>query len=92
MEEAQNYLAGEKPAKLMRKYSIPCIISLLVGALYSMPVSDLLTAVISGIIIVQTYRQLSKRIKTRITEVRAVICKPGRRFSGGISPAAETFI
>ena len=34
------------------------------GVLYSMPVSDLLTAVISGIIIVQTYHQLSKQIKT----------------------------
>ena len=34
------------------------------GVLYSMPVSDLLTAVISGIIIVVTYRQLSKQIRT----------------------------
>ena len=31
------------------------------GVLYSMPVSDLLTAVISGIIIVMTFRQLSKQ-------------------------------
>ena len=31
------------------------------GVLYSMPVSDLLTAVISGIIIAITYRQLSKQ-------------------------------
>ena len=29
------------------------------GVLYSMPVSDILTAVISGVIIVLTYRQLS---------------------------------
>ena len=35
MEETQNYLAGEKLGKLMRKYAIPCIISLLVGALYN---------------------------------------------------------
>lgn len=31
----QNYLAAEKPAKLMMRYSVPCIISLLVGALYN---------------------------------------------------------
>ena len=31
----QNYLAEEKLGALMRKYSIPCIISLLVGALYN---------------------------------------------------------
>ena len=35
MEETQNYLAEEKLGRLMRKYSIPCIISLLVGALYN---------------------------------------------------------
>ncbi len=35
MEETQNYLATEKLGRLMRKYSIPCIISLLVGALYN---------------------------------------------------------
>ncbi len=35
MEVTQNYLAVEKPGKLMRKYSVPCIISLLVGALYN---------------------------------------------------------
>ena len=31
------------------------------GVLYSMPVSDLLTAIISGIIIVMAYKQLSKQ-------------------------------
>jgi len=30
------------------------------GVLYSMPLSDILTAVISAIVIVHTYRQLSK--------------------------------
>ncbi len=36
MEEKQNqFLAEEKIGKLMKKYSIPCIISLLVGALYN---------------------------------------------------------
>lgn len=35
MEEKQNALAAEKVGKLMRKYAIPCIISLLVGALYN---------------------------------------------------------
>lgn len=35
MIETQNYLAEEKLGVLMRKYSIPCIISLLVGALYN---------------------------------------------------------
>ena len=35
MDQTQNYLAEEKLGKLMGKYSIPCIISLLVGALYN---------------------------------------------------------
>ena len=36
MEETnQSYLATEKVGKLMRKYAVPCIISLLVGALYN---------------------------------------------------------
>ena len=35
MEENQSYLATEKVGKLMGKYAVPCIISLLVGALYN---------------------------------------------------------
>ncbi len=35
MEQNQAYLATEKVSKLMRKYAVPCIISLLVGALYN---------------------------------------------------------
>ena len=30
-----DYLVRERPAKLMRQYSIPCIISLVVAALYN---------------------------------------------------------
>ena len=33
--ENQNYLAEERVGRLMRKYAVPCIISLLVGALYN---------------------------------------------------------
>jgi hypothetical protein len=33
--EQQSFLATEKLGKLMQKYAIPCIISLLVGALYN---------------------------------------------------------
>ena len=33
--ENHSYLAEEKIGKLMRKYAVPCIISLLVGALYN---------------------------------------------------------
>ena len=35
MEASQQYLAAEKVGKLMRKYAVPCVISLLVGALYN---------------------------------------------------------
>ncbi len=35
MEKTQSYLAVEKVGKLMGKYAVPCIISLLVGALYN---------------------------------------------------------
>ena len=34
-KETQSYLAAEKVGKLMGKYAVPCIISLLVGALYN---------------------------------------------------------
>lgn len=34
MEETQNFLATERVGRLMTKYAVPCIISLLVGALY----------------------------------------------------------
>ncbi len=35
MQENNNYLITEKTGKLMMKYALPCIISLLVGALYN---------------------------------------------------------
>ena len=36
MNEGENSFLGEEPVgKLMRKYAIPCVISLLVGALYN---------------------------------------------------------
>ena len=35
MEQNQSYLATEKVGKLMGKYAVPCIIALLVGALYN---------------------------------------------------------
>lgn len=35
MEQNQSYLATEKVGKIMGKYAVPCIISLLVGALYN---------------------------------------------------------
>ena len=35
MNNNQSYLSSERVGKLMRKYAIPCIISLLVGALYN---------------------------------------------------------
>ena len=35
MDTANQFLGTEKIGSLMRKYAIPCIISLLVGALYN---------------------------------------------------------
>lgn len=35
MKESNNYLAEEKLGKLMKKFSIPCIMSLLVASLYN---------------------------------------------------------
>ena len=35
MEQSNSYLGTEKIGKLMKQYAIPCIISLLVGALYN---------------------------------------------------------
>lgn len=34
-QETQSFLATENVGKLMRQYAVPCIISLLVGALYN---------------------------------------------------------
>lgn len=34
-EEKNQFLSEEKEGKLMKKYALPCIISLLVGALYN---------------------------------------------------------
>ncbi len=71
--ENQETLSSEKIGKLMQAYALPCVISLLVGALYnivdqlffcldgvlySMPVSDGLTAVLSVVIIIRTFRSL----------------------------------
>ena len=71
--ENQETLSSEKISKLMQAYALPCVISLLVGALYnivdqlffgldgmlySMPVSDILTAVLSAVIIIRTFRSL----------------------------------
>lgn len=35
MESSNQFLGTERIGKLMQKYAIPCIISLLVGALYN---------------------------------------------------------
>ena len=35
MESSNQFLGTERISKLMQKYAIPCIISLLVGALYN---------------------------------------------------------
>lgn len=35
MERSQNFLATENVGRLMQKYAVPCVISLLVGALYN---------------------------------------------------------
>ena len=90
MDTGNQFLGTERIGKLMGQYAIPCIISLLVGALYnivdqmfrevvfgvgfalllpvffgldgvlySMPVSDILTFLISAIIIAKTYRGLN---------------------------------
>lgn len=71
--ENQETLSSEKIGKLMQAYALPCVISLLVGTLYnivdqlffgldgvlySMPVSDILTAVLSAVIIIRTFRSL----------------------------------
>lgn len=67
MGENENKFLGTEPVGvLMRKYAVPCIISLLPqkygldGVLYSMPLSDLLTFLIAVILIIRTYRELEE--------------------------------
>lgn len=45
------------------------------GVLYSMPVSDVLTAIISAVLIVRTFKQLNRNIRTEEKEKQAEICK-----------------
>ena len=64
MNNGNQFLGTERIGTLMRQYAVPCIISLLVGALYSMPVSDILTFVLSAVIIVETCRELAPDAQT----------------------------
>ena len=73
--KSNTFLETEKIGKLMRKFSIPCVISLVVGALYNIVdqifianadylgsygnAADLLTFVITIFFIRQTYQELS---------------------------------
>ena len=57
MNNGNQFLGTERIGTLMRQYAVPCIISLLDGVLYSMPVSDILTFVLSAVIIVKTCRR-----------------------------------
>ena len=74
MEEKQDFLGTAPLGKLMRKFAVPCTISLLVGALvmllprvfglmgvlYSMPAADILTFFASCFVLLRTDRQLRK--------------------------------
>lgn len=64
MNNGNQFLGTERIGTLMRQYAVPCIISLLVDALYSMPVSDILTFVLSAVIIVKTCRELAPDAQT----------------------------
>lgn len=82
MDSANQFLGTERIGRLMRQYAVPCIISLLVGALYnivdqifianSMPVSDILTFIITLFIIVKTYRDLNMQKGSEGMKNRAV--------------------
>lgn len=64
MNNGNQFLGTERIGTLMRQYAVPCIISLLDGVLYSMPVSDILTFVLSAVIIVKTCRELAPDAQT----------------------------
>ena len=64
MNNGNQFLGTERIGTLMRQYAVPCIISLLDGVLYSMPVSDILTFVLSVVIIVKTCRELAPDAQT----------------------------
>lgn len=53
----------------MFRYSLPCVISLLDGVLYSMPAADILTAILSFVVILKTYRELNSAIKTAVITI-----------------------
>ena len=73
MKEKQNAALGTAPlGRLMLKFALPCTVSLLavplvmllprafglMGVLYSMPVSDVLTFAVAAVLIAKTYREL----------------------------------
>ena len=48
MEQSSQFLGTERIGKLMRQYAIPCIISLLVGALYNIVDQIFIATILSG--------------------------------------------
>ncbi len=54
-QENHAYLGEEKVGKLMGRYAIPCIVSLLVGALYNIVDQIFIALVLIG----KTYRELN---------------------------------
>lgn len=67
MEQTANQFLGREPVgKLMKKYAVPCIISLLVGVLYNIVDQifianasyHFLTFAVALFLIIRTYKQL----------------------------------
>ena len=60
MNESQSnsFLAEQPVGALMRKFSLPCILSLLVGALYFMAAADAVTFIVTVPVLVRTDRAL----------------------------------
>ena len=73
MEHNTQFLETEPVGRLMHRYAIPCVISLLLpvyfgldGVLYSMPVSDVLTFLIAAVLILRTYRWLGQDVLSQL--------------------------
>lgn len=63
-QQNQSYLATEKIGSLMRKYAVPCVISLLAGAVLNMILDpDFLTFLVSIVVIILAYRELKQTEK-----------------------------
>ena len=73
MEYANQYLGNEPVSRLMRQYAVPCIISLLVGALYNIVDQIFIGIVPLGLTLLCYYLLKKKNISITVLIIGVII-------------------